>query len=208
MLYPLFTVESVIFTILGIVTGLFFFWAVDNDDSPSFTIVGLIVFFCAWLFLGDLGVILRDHYWKALIYPAIYVAIGFVLSFPFWILFLRKAVKTYNEEKAYFMSAPVREWVEQKQVNHTATIEDWYKSGSFASLRSRFGFGFDQEQKTVMPPLFASNRQRLVAWVTLWPWKALWTFCRDIVVHGIKNLVNLFGGTYQRISNWIGQGIQ
>ena len=33
-------------------------------------------------------------------------------------------------------------------------------------------------------------------------------FCREIVMKGITHLVNFFGGTYQRISAWIGSGLK
>ncbi len=75
------------------------------------------------------------------------------------------------------------------------------RSSDFYLLKEAYGICYDGNR--LVPPPFAYNRKRLVAWVLLWPWSLVWTFCREIVLKGVQHLVGLFGGTYARMSAWI-----
>ena len=64
-------------------------------------------------------------------------------------------------------------------------------------------YGLSVVDGKLLPPTFAYNRQRMVSWVTLWPWSVVWVLGRDVFLHGIEGLVNHFGHVYQRISAWV-----
>ena len=203
---PIFVLGGVAFYALLLLATALFFYCTENDDSPGWTVFGVVLFILAWLLFGDLLPLLREHPWLAILDVLAWVGIGMAWSFPRWIIFLKRVVKEYNAAHASYLTGTTQDYVGSTYVTKPNDEAGWIKSGSYSFI-SRYGMSWSKDG-IIQPPAFAPNRKRLVAWVALWPWSFVWTFAREVIVKGLTHLVNFFGGTYQRISAWVGSGLK
>ena len=191
---PIFVFGSVAFYALLLVATIAFFFCAENDDTPGWTVFGVTAFLLAWLLFGNLWSLAKEHPWQIVVDVAAWVAIGMVWSFPRWFIFLKRVLKEYNESHAAYLAGS------NQYVSTPNNEAGWIKIGSD---RFVMDYGMSWKDDAIQPPAFAPNRKRLVAWVALWPWSFVWTFAREVVMKGITHIVNFFGGTYQRIANWV-----
>ena len=201
---PIIVLGSIAFYVLLLLSTIAFFYCTENDDQPGWTVFGVAAFLLGWLLFGDLLPLLRENPMTALLDVVAWVAIGFVWSFPRWVLFLRRVLNDYNEAHAIYL-AGTNDYEDGKNVQKPNTETGWISNGSWNFIDN---YGMSWVDGKIQPPTFAANRKRLVAWVALWPWSFVWTFAREVIVKGLQHLVNMFGGTYQRISNWVFSGIK
>jgi hypothetical protein len=196
MLYLLFVVGGMSFYLLLICFTLLCLFCSELDDEPGWTI-GAILLFCLLCFIfGDLGRYVSAHPWYFLISIPAYVGIGVLWSFPKWFLLLRRALREYREELSVFLKRAAPTGLADNE-----TRKQW--SYKISCLEQKYGFEYSAQDNALTPPTFAHNRVRLINWVALWPWSVVWTLTREIVIHGFERLVDMLGGTYQRLSNWV-----
>ena len=201
MFSSIFIVGSLAFYLLLVVASALFVCCDEYDDFPGFTVASVIGVFLALFLLGNLGSLVVAHPLKTILAPIVWIAIGMLWSFPRWIIFLKRALVDYTKQHAEYMSGIESDYDDKgNRSRHPATEKGWIEGGS-SGVCSRYGMMWKDNK--IQPPAFARNRQRLMAWVVLWPWSVLWTFTREIIIDGVRHIVNMFGGTYQRLSNWI-----
>ena len=205
MTTPIFVLGSIAFYLLLLAFTAAFFYCTENDDQPGWTVFGVVMFVLAWSLFGDLLPSLRENPLWAVIDIAIWVAIGMLWSFPRWFLFLRRVLADYNKAHAEYLAGSTQDYDDKGHITKPNTEAGWASNGSYNFVHN---YGMSWVDGKIQPPTFAANRKRLVAWVAIWPWSLVWTFAREVVVKGLQHLVNLFGGTYQRISNWVFSGIK
>lgn len=192
MACELFVVGSMAFYGLLVAFALLAFWVTEYDRYEGGTLAVAALFLGSWLLFGDLGTLAMSNLlglaWKV---PA-YLCVGLAWSFPKWVLWLRKALRKYQEVKAAYECGDKR-----------TPLCDSYE---FARLRHEYGMEITNGK--LEPPAFADNRQRMVNWVLLWPFSVLWTFARDGVYKVVDLAVGCFGKLHQRLSDWVFKGIE
>jgi len=208
MFTSIFVLGSLAFYLLLVVATAMFFFCAENDDAPGWTVFGVVAFLLAWLLFGNLWPLMLEHPWHFVLYPIAWVVLGMLWSFPRWIIFLKRVLKEYNAAHAAYLNGVSRNYVNDHYVDNPNTEDGWVKNGSYRFINN-YGMKWSEDKPPhIQPPSFAPNRKRLVAWVTLWPWSFVWTFASEVVMKGIRHVVNMFGGTYQRLSAWVFSGVK
>lgn len=199
MFTEIFVLGGMAFYILLFLAFLFFTACVAYDDYPFCTVVATLVFFALWFLWGDLRTTVHADPYRLLWIPAWIVA-GLAWSYPRWIIFLLRARDAYQKGlRDYILGnnlPPIEQWTAEQW-------KTWSESSTMWHLRNEFHLGFDSKTGKVTPPVWASNRSKMIPWVLLWPFSMFWTFCRDGLVRLVDFLTGLMGKLYQRISNWV-----
>lgn len=142
-----------------------FFW-VEAKESGVWATITLAAFIVALHFFSDLAMFswIGDHPWHILGGIGAYFAIGSGWGFAKWFLFLKEKATEYQENRMNFL----RDRGVKNPGMNTPVPEE---------LRDDFQrrWGAREFQR----PVAATNKARIIMWMSYWPWSALWTLVRD-----------------------------
>jgi hypothetical protein len=139
-----------------------------------------------------------------------YLAVGVGWGVGKWWVYVRDCALRYRRER--------REWLERKIAEHegdTTALAPEYREASRTGVltggvkwawqsyvRNRY-YG-----KKITKPMASLCKGQITAWMTYWPWSALWTLINDPVRRTFCWVYEQLSGTLQAISDRAFQGIE
>ena len=206
MLYELIHVGSIFFWIATVVAMIALMYSIEcNSGGGSFFAVGVYlalihVFgdakWVQWMWLNPL---------HTAIVIASYFAIGTGWSVAKWALFVKdKSVETQEKYTQLKVDFQLRHNLDVTVDSNDAPIP--------ASHAIRFKeYVKSLEERRVLsltPPLVREHKERILTWMSFWPFSIVWSILDDFVKRSFVTIYNFISTTMQRISNRLYRGVQ
>lgn len=182
---------------LGTVWGFLLFLALDcfivfGSYSGEMYFVGTVAFLGIGVALHLGGLVnIKDAIvkrpWRTLMLVGLYIAIGFVWIVCYWVIDSRKAARIAMDDK--------RAWLVSQGIEGTTTVPENLKEQWIAYATSR--------PDIYKIPRWYDHKGDLAGRGILWPISVLHTFLADFVYEVYVWVIESFGNTLDRISEWM-----
>ena len=182
---------ATIFVIIAL-CGIFILEAVLTEvESFGWAMVTLLATGVALHFfrIVNLLELVRNHASETLMFVGAYLVAGIIWSFIKWFSFLMAFRDEYRETKGRWL---IKKGLSKQMVLDEALQKSFFSDLSFAKFR-----GNSLTEK----PKASTNKRRIVAWMSFWPFSAVGTLINDPVRRFFNFLFNQFKATYQRMSD-------
>ncbi len=167
MAYELFAVGSFWFFLFFLIVPSCVLMYFLEDDESHFVASGFTVAFCLitlHLLSSFNAIHLIQSYWKfSIIFSIGYLTIGTLWGILKWKFYIEKQHNKYLGFKRNFKT---------KLGINTEDIPDEYKEKFLRDFQYEFHYMH-------IIPQVDKNKERIITWMTFWPWSALWTLLND-----------------------------
>lgn len=195
-------------------------WSSSKDDFSYvsvWTASMFIVGFVAIRFVLNMDVleVLQSVVPHLLLVFGIYLAVGLIWSLIKWFFFIREHYKLIKLIKESYISGEsltdaIRDIIgahfgrkyASKIEHHTFTTVSNAEQAEFKklSLEERFARVKTKMIEAIIPKA-KDQMKRIIGWVSYWPFSMISFILKDLMEKIYRNLVNLFRGVYDFISN-------
>jgi hypothetical protein len=133
--------------------------------------------------------LIRNHAGETFLFIGAYLVVGIIWSFIKWFSFLMAFRNKYREAK--------ESWLALKGLPFNLVLtadqqEAFFKAIAYDTYRGN---------RMTFKPKATTNKGRIVAWMSFWPFSAIGTIINDPVRRFFSFLFNQFKATYQRMSD-------
>lgn len=181
--------------VLGIITIIF--TETEKFGQASLLLI-LSVVLAQVCRLTNLVSYINDHWLMSLVYVLIYISIGVAWSFIKWFSYLMR----YRDKFLWFKSEFLRN--NNLPVNVDVSLTDFQIVDFKKFLISKIGYSYDPLMASIsslQKPKAAAYKNRIIAWMSLWPYSVVGTFLNDPMRRLFRFLFTSFKAAYQKLSD-------
>jgi hypothetical protein len=188
--------------VLSVLVALFILETILTEvEHFGWATTGLIVclVLAQFFHLVDFIAFVRENTGVTLFYLGMYVVLGVAWSFAKWFSYLRNYRDQFREYKVKFLTSrkvPVTTNVPEDML---PAFKDWLGSTYRYHLGDVNLMGLQDLQR----PKARENKQRIVSWMSLWPFSFVGTLLNDPVRRFFTWLFKAFSSLYQRMADWV-----
>lgn len=169
--------------------------ALIEFEKPGWGFFSIVAVIAGLKFFGDFDLIaeVRASPKMAVIFALGYLAAGATWAFIKWFFYVRRRREDYLEAKLQYTPTPDR------NNYHDDTKLVWEKSYE----RKKF-----LNSKGELPPLARDNKNRIILWMSYWPWSACWTLINDPIKRAFRFIYEQIHASLQKISDHAFKGVE
>ncbi|MBI2108785.1 MAG: hypothetical protein HYT93_01205 [Parcubacteria group bacterium] len=186
--FGLFVLGSFGFWTLVVIANIALFACTENE-RPFLGIFVLLGTFLLLQFLGDLHLFtyLKNHPFAIFMYFGGYLVCGTVWSVLKWYFYLLNKKEEYEElKKQHFSDSDMDE----------KNLENWKRTNTHS------------EMKRLIRSSIFDYKEKIVTWMTFWPWSVLWTLIDDFVFKVFNKIFYYIRGLYESIKKRVFASIE
>lgn len=159
---------------------------IDHDNGAGATVTLIVFAFVQQLF-GDFKVFnyVKENPLHTAKWVALYFVAGTLWSIAKWWFYVRTQREDYDEKK--------RRYLDRNDVD-----------GDVIPSSLKRGWADFAPEK----PSAANNKEKILRWMSFWPWSALWTLINDPIKKLFKAIYKRLQNLYQRIVDHVWKGTE
>ncbi len=186
VVYPVFILFSFWWWVL-VTTVFMWFLVCTANEWFSFGIVPLLLLAIGLTIFGDARFLSLLWSWHILWLIPAYLLTGVGWSMFKWFSFVRNKLISYNERKAA--------WLKAKGLEDLTCTEQAAKFRDFIKRHTEFWIYDD------ITPQASKEKNRIIGWMSYWPWSVLWTIFADLIIDLFNNIFRWCRGIFDYITS-------
>lgn len=214
-----------VFALIGLVVVLGFIalmTEVENFGWATLTLIAAVLG-VHFLHLLDIVTFVKGHALETGIGVGAYLVVGIVWSFIKWFSYLHNFKDKFLDAKREFLvehnlpsdTSLTEEFLEDFEDKSEKKYAEEYAEYQANTSRDHFSKFTSPSRKHIyfdksllQRPLAVHNKNKIVAWMSLWPFSMVGTLINDPVRRMFTFLFNQLRATYQRISDHVFRGTE
>jgi hypothetical protein len=184
------------------------FTEVENFGWATITLIATLLL-CNQMFHANLFSYVKDHLLETLVGILVYLAIGVVWSLCKWFTFLHKFKREFLAAKQEFITAHnlpaeteiTRDFLTSLQAKYWEIESEQMDKGPFKHHPRFKDVSFPYS--LLYRPTAYSNKNKIIAWMSLWPFSFIGTLINDPVRRLFLFLFNQLKSFYEKISDYV-----